>query len=278
MLAGGCLCGAIRFEIDGNLGPITCCHCSRCRRASGSAFVAAASVDPSSFRVTAGGDLVSEYESSPHYRRAFCTRCGSQLWGRSDDYPVVFVRAGGLDEDPGSRIAAHIMMSSKADWLEDGDDAVEEFAELPPISYFLPDATIARRRPSSSRSRDNVRIVQHAYDAFARRELPTILGLLHEDVEIHQSSEVPWGGRYTGHAEAAAFFGKLVQNITSAVTLERFVDAGEQVVAIGRTRGTVNATGKAFDVPVAHVWTIEDGLVTRIEYYIDHPTMLAALP
>jgi ketosteroid isomerase-like protein len=277
MLTGGCLCGTVRFEIDGTLGPITCCHCSRCRRASGSAFVAAASVDRECFRVTAGEDAVSEYQSSPSNRRAFCTKCGSQLWGRHDDYPVVRVRAGGLDDDPGSRVVAHVMMGSKADWLEDGDDAVEEFSEMPPISYILPDATIAPRRAAQTRTRDNVNLVQRAYDAFARRELRAILGLLHEDVEIHQSSELPWGGDYTGHAEAAAFFGKLVQNVTSAVTLERFIDAGEHVVALGRTRGTANATGKSFDVPVAHVWTIRDGLVTRIEYHIDHPTMLAAL-
>lgn len=277
MLTGGCLCGAVRFEIDGTLGPITCCHCSRCRRASGSAFTTAGSVDRDCFRVTSGSDLVAEYASSPHYRRAFCTRCGSQLWGRPDEYPVLLVRAGGLDEDPGTRIVAHIMMGSKAAWLEADDDAVEEFAELPPISYILPDATIGPRRAAPARARDNVRIVQRAYEAFARRELRTILGLLHEDVAIHQSHELPWGGEYVGHAEAAAFFGKLVHNVTSAVTVERFVDAGDRVVAVGHTRGTANATGKAFDVPVAHVWTISEGLVTRVEYYIDHPTMQAAL-
>jgi ketosteroid isomerase-like protein len=64
---------------------------------------------------------------------------------------------------------------------------------------------------------------------------------------------------------------------SSPLPNEIFVDAGDHVVAIGRTRGTVNATGKAFDVPVAHVWTVRDGLVRRVEYYIDDPTMLAAL-
>jgi ketosteroid isomerase-like protein len=275
MLTGGCLCGAVRFEIDGAVGPITCCHCSKCRRASGSAFVTAASVDAAAFRVTAGDNLVGDFESSPQNHRAFCTRCGSQLWGRHDEYPIVRVRAGGLDDDPGSRVAAHMMMSSKAEWLEDGDDAVEEFAELAPISYFLPDATIAPRR--AQRARPNVEVVQRAYEAFARRELRTILGLFSEDVEILQASEIPWGGRYEGHAGAAAFFGTLIGAITSAVTFERFIDAGDQVIAIGRTRGTVNATGAAFDVPVAHVWTVHEGLITRVEYYIDDPTMLRAL-
>lgn len=277
MLTGGCLCGSVRFEIDGNLGPITCCHCSQCRRASGSAYVAAASVDADAFRVTEGRELVSEFESSPRNRRAFCTRCGSQLWGRHEEYPVVRVRAGGLDGNPGGRIVAHMMMGSRADWLEQSDDAVEEFAELAPISYLLPDATIAPNRAAHARVRENVHVVQRAYDAFARRELRTILSLLHEDVEIRQSTEVPWGGAYAGHAEAAAFFGRLVHHVTSVVSVERYIDAGDHVVAIGRTRGTANATGKAFDVPISHVWTLQDGLVTKIEYFIDGPTMLAAL-
>lgn len=274
MVTGGCLCGTVRFEIDGAVGPITCCHCSKCRRASGSSFTAAASVAAESFRVVAGADHVSEYESSPQYRRTFCSSCGSQLWGRRDQLPTIFVRAGGLDADPGSRVAAHFMMDSKASWLE-GDDAVEEFAELPPISYFLPDATVTRAQPPVAR--ENVALVKRAYDAFGRRDLRTVLDLFHPEVELRQAREIPWGGGYVGHSEAAAFFGNLVRTITSTVTLERFIDAGDHVVAIGRTRGTVNATGKEFDVPVAHVWTIRDGLVTRVEYYIDDPTMLAAL-
>ncbi len=274
MPTGGCLCGAVRFEIDGAIGPITCCHCSRCRRASGSAFAAAASVDADCFHVVAGTDLLCEYESSPQNHRVSCARCGSQLYSQDEHFPIVRVRVGALDDDPGSGVAAHFMMSSKAPWF-DVADGVEQFAELAPISYFLPDATLTRR-PSGPAPRPTVALVTHVYQAFRDRDLPTIFGLLAPDVEITQASEIPWGGTYRGHEQAAAFFGKLVQTITSAVTLERFVDAGEQVVAIGRTRGTVNATGKAFDVQIAHVWTVRDGLVRRVEYYIDDPTMLAA--
>ena len=275
MQTGGCLCGAVRFEVDGPIGPITCCHCSLCRRASGSAFTTSASVDAERFRVVKGNELLREFESSPQNRRAFCSQCGSQLFGRHDAYPaVVRVRAGAFDDDPKTRIAADIMMSSKAPWLE-GHEHAEEFPELPPLSYFLPDATLTRVMPRSPRS--NVTVVQRAYEAFFRRDIRAVLQLLHPDVEIRQATEIPWGGAYTGHAEAAAFFGKLVSTITSAVTLEGFIDADDHVVALGRTRGKVNATGKPFDVPIAHVWTIELGLVTRVEYYIDDPTMLAAL-
>jgi ketosteroid isomerase-like protein len=125
--------------------------------------------------------------------------------------------------------------------------------------------------------RSSVALIERLYDAFRRRDLPEIFGVLAPDVEIRQSREVPWGGEYKGHEEAAVFFGKLTQSITSAVTLDGFVDAGEQVVALGRTRGTVNANGAAFDVRVAHVWTVKVGRVTRVEYYIDDPAMLAAL-
>jgi ketosteroid isomerase-like protein len=126
-------------------------------------------------------------------------------------------------------------------------------------------------------TRKNVEIVEKVYDAFRRRDIAQVFSLLAPDVTIYQSSEIPWGGSYTGHEEAAAFFGKLAQTITSAVTLERFVDAGDHVVAIGHTRGTTNAGGNAFDVPIAHVWQIRDGLVASVRFYIDNPTMRAAL-
>ena len=163
MQTGGCLCGAVRFEVDGTIGPITCCHCSQCRRASGSAFTAAASVDADGFRIVQGAELVGAFESSPQNRRMFCSRCGSQLFGKHDAYPtVVRVRAGAFDDDPNSRIAADIMMSSKAPWLE-GHEHAEEFPELPPMSYFLPDATLTRVMPRSPRP--NVTLVQRAHEA-----------------------------------------------------------------------------------------------------------------
>ena len=54
MLEGGCLCGAVRYEIDGGLGPIVCCHCSMCRKAQGTAFATNAPVPAPRFRIVAG--------------------------------------------------------------------------------------------------------------------------------------------------------------------------------------------------------------------------------
>jgi ketosteroid isomerase-like protein len=127
-------------------------------------------------------------------------------------------------------------------------------------------------------SRPNVDVVRRVYDAFKRRDLAEALSLFAPDVELTQSSEVPWGGEYKGHDGVIQFFGKLTQSINSTLALERFIDAGEHVVAIGRTQGTVNAGGNRYDVPFAHVWTIQNGLAVRIQFCIDNPTMLSALP
>jgi len=138
MLTGRCLCGAVHFEIDGALGRITVCHCSLCRRSSGSAFLPAAAVSAAHFRITSGGRLLSAYESSPQYERVFCSRCGSQLFGRHADHPIVWVRLGSLDQDPGSRPALHFMTGSKAPWYTIADNA-EQFPEMPPLHYLFPE-------------------------------------------------------------------------------------------------------------------------------------------
>lgn len=126
-------------------------------------------------------------------------------------------------------------------------------------------------------SHANVEVVQRIYDAFERRDLGVVVDLITPDIEIVQSEEIPWGGTYRGQDEMWDFFGKLLKNITSKVTVERFIDAGDDVVAIGWTRGTINETGRPFDVPVAHLWHLRDGRAARVMFCIDNPTMRAAL-
>jgi len=130
--------------------------------------------------------------------------------------------------------------------------------------------------PVAAAPRANVELVRGVYDAFARRDIASVFELFADDVAIDQSPEVPWGGAYRGRDEALRFFATLTQHITSRVVLERCIDAGDHVVAIGRTQGTLNATGRAFDVPVAHVWELRDGHIVRVHFCIDNPTMLAA--
>lgn len=122
-----------------------------------------------------------------------------------------------------------------------------------------------------------VLLVQQVYEAFRTRDVPTVLRLLSPDMEIVQSEELPWGGRYHGHAGVQEFFGKLLANITSTVTVERFIDSGSHVTVIGWTRGHVNATGAEFDVAIAHVWRVNGGVATHVHFLIDNPVMLQAL-
>jgi ketosteroid isomerase-like protein len=128
-----------------------------------------------------------------------------------------------------------------------------------------------------ARPRTPVETVESLYEAFRRRDMPTIFELLSPDVEIVQSEALPWGGDYHGHDGARRFFAALGSNLRSTLTFDRLIDSGDHVVAIGRTEGTVNATGKPFRVPVAHVWHVRNGLVVRVQFYIDHPGMLKAL-
>ena len=119
MLHGKCLCEGVRYEISGELGPLGYCHCSQCRRASGSAFGANADVAKSDLRFASGVDLVREFESSPGTFRAFCSRCGSPLYKRGVTRPEVMrIRLGLLEDDPKLQARVHVFVADKAPWYE----------------------------------------------------------------------------------------------------------------------------------------------------------------
>jgi hypothetical protein len=123
MLTGRCLCGGVRYEVTGSLGPVALCHCSMCRRASGTAFASNASVQGDDFHLRAGAELVQTYESSPGKLRHFCRVCGSPLWATDPKMPgYVRIRLGTLEDDPGVRPAFHFAVESKAPWFEITDD------------------------------------------------------------------------------------------------------------------------------------------------------------
>lgn len=131
MLSGSCLCGAVRYAVDGALGPIGHCHCRTCRKAHAAAFATTARAARGDFRWTAGADVVAAFESTPGKRRWFCPRCGSHLMAAWDGEDSVIVRVGSLDDDPGSRPLAHIWTAQRAPWFEIAD-SLAQFAEAPP--------------------------------------------------------------------------------------------------------------------------------------------------
>jgi len=123
MLEGRCLCGQITYEIDGEVGPIDLCHCSYCRRASGSAFAANASIAAAAFTLRSGAAVLKEYESTPGKFRSFCSNCGSPIYARMPAAPdLLRIRMGTLTGDPLSRPRGHFDVGSKAPWFTITDD------------------------------------------------------------------------------------------------------------------------------------------------------------
>ena len=132
MYEGSCLCGGISYELRGELGPVVFCHCSRCRKAQGSAFGTNAPVRAAEFHLKTGGDLLREYESSPGKHRVFCGRCGSPVYSRNAAVPgVLRLRIGLLDTPLRVRPVAHIYASSHAEWERILDDLPQHEAGMP---------------------------------------------------------------------------------------------------------------------------------------------------
>lgn len=127
MISGQCLCGGVRYSISGPPIRMVYCHCSLCRRSSGSSFGTSAVCRASDFSVVCGPELLTSFESSPGYRRWFCSRCGSGLYGTMEEAPeLVSVRCGTLDSDPLIRPTVHIHVADRAPWVEISD-ALERF-------------------------------------------------------------------------------------------------------------------------------------------------------
>ena len=126
---GACLCGAFRFEVSGELGDVRLCHCDLCRRANGGAFSANTRVPRERFRILAGADTVTEYESSPGAWKAFCATCGSPAYSRVEaDAEHIRLRLGTLPRDVEVNIVAHVWTASKAGWDRIAD-GLPEFPE-----------------------------------------------------------------------------------------------------------------------------------------------------
>jgi predicted N-acetyltransferase YhbS len=116
----------VRFEIERAVGPFELCHCSRCRKASGSAFAALVGVRSADFRLLSGSDWIERYdapllEAPPAYRRSFCRRCGSPVPDPPAGAEWFEIPAGLLEGDPGVRPERHILVEHQAAWFEPGD-------------------------------------------------------------------------------------------------------------------------------------------------------------
>ena len=119
--------------------------------------------------------------------------------------------------------------------------------------------------------------VQAIYQAMATRDFDTLFQQIDERCVVTQDERLPWGGRHEGHDGVATFALALTSNIDSKVEIEAIFEADGDVFQVGRTKGTVVATGVPFDIAEVHRWTIEDGKAVRAHFAIDTPAMLEAL-
>jgi hypothetical protein len=128
---GSCLCGQIRYRINGPLTGVLNCHCSMCRKAHGAAFRTRAAVKTEDFEWLAGKHLLTRYQSSPGEHRTFCSVCGSNLVTIFDSNPQwLGFPLGTLDDDPGVKPEFHVFVGSKAPW-HDITDELPQWSEFP---------------------------------------------------------------------------------------------------------------------------------------------------
>jgi len=110
---GSCLCGTVKYEIDGLFEVMSHCQCSMCRKHHGAAFATFVTVPLSGFRWVAGENALSTYQSSAYGKRTFCSNCGSIMPVVEPDTGIAFCPAGNLDGELGIQPGGHRFVGSK---------------------------------------------------------------------------------------------------------------------------------------------------------------------
>jgi hypothetical protein len=113
---GGCLCGAVRYEVKGPLRDVVNCHCSMCQRQHGN-FGPHSKARKVNIRITNDSGL-AWYQTSEIARRGFCRLCGSGLFWEPFDLDATGIIAGTLDGPTGLKTIGHIFVGEKCDFYE----------------------------------------------------------------------------------------------------------------------------------------------------------------
>lgn len=129
MHTGACLCGAVRFDVQGELHGPDACHCTQCRKQSGHYWVST-DIARENVAIT-GGDNVTWYQSSEKVRRGFCKTCGSFLFWDAPKRDKLGIAMGAFDAPTGTRLALHIFVADKGDYYAIADDA-PQYDTIPP--------------------------------------------------------------------------------------------------------------------------------------------------
>ena len=132
-MRGSCLCNSVEYEVDPPVKTFQYCHCSRCRKFTGSAHSAYIFASPAQFRWLRGAEQVSTYElpDSKYLTTAFCRQCGSAVPAAIKGGKNILVPAGTLNESPDILPQANIYWGSRAPWCSETAD-LPKHDELPP--------------------------------------------------------------------------------------------------------------------------------------------------
>ena len=118
---GGCLCGAVRYRVEGEPAMVAVCHCRTCQRNTGSAFSTNLAMPREA--VTISGDALASFETragpaGTPFQRSFCSRCGSPVCAQGEAYPgIVFIKAGTLDEPGAVQPTVQLWCSEQRPWV-----------------------------------------------------------------------------------------------------------------------------------------------------------------
>ena len=131
LYSGSCLCGEIRFEIDGEFERFYLCHCEYCRKDTGSAHAANLFSSSAALQWISGADKVKHFNlPSTRHSRSFCGTCGSALPMVQMGGKLIVVPAGSLDTDIPIKPDAHLFVASRAGW-DDELEQVQSFDGFP---------------------------------------------------------------------------------------------------------------------------------------------------
>ncbi len=129
---GSCLCGHVHYEFSGPPKVFQYCHCSRCRKFTGSAHAANIIIAPDNFKWLSGEESVGRFEhpDAKYFATCFCQKCGSSLPWLAKNGRSVVIPAGTLDTDPDMRPKQNIFWKSRVAWREAVED-LPHYDELP---------------------------------------------------------------------------------------------------------------------------------------------------
>lgn len=121
--SGSCLCGEVRFEIEGDFEQFYLCHCEHCRKDTGSAHAANLFSSSARLKWISGEDKITQFNlPATRHSKSFCRICGSAVPMLQMDGALLVVPAGSLNSQIRIRPNAHIFVASRAGW----DEALEQ--------------------------------------------------------------------------------------------------------------------------------------------------------